>query len=108
MFKPENPLAPPRPAFSEPWHAQVLALADTLVAAGRFSARDWAEALGARLAEAAAAGAEDTEETYYTCALAALESLSAKAGIAEADLKKRKADWKAAYLRTPHGKPVFL
>ena len=108
MFKPEDPLAPPRPAFSEAWHAQVLALADTFVKAGYFTASDWAETLGAALAEAEAKGAEDTEETYYDCALNALETLSQQAGIAANDLTKRKADWEAAYLRTPHGMPVIL
>ncbi len=108
MFKPEDPLAPPRPAFNEAWHAQVLALADTFVEAGHFTANDWAETLGAALAEAEAHGAADTEETYYKCALNALETLSQQAGIAAADLTERKADWEAAYLRTPHGKPVIL
>ena len=108
MFKPEDPLAPPRPAFNEAWHAQVLALADTFVKAGYFTASDWAETLGAALAEAEAQGAADTEETYYKCALNALETLSQQAGIAAADLTERKADWEAAYLRTPHGKPVVL
>jgi nitrile hydratase accessory protein len=108
LFKPEDPLAPPRPAFKEAWHAQVLALADTFVKAGYFTANDWAETLGAALAQAEAQGAADTEETYYTCALSALEALSQQAGIAATDLTERKADWEAAYLRTPHGKPVVL
>lgn len=108
MFKPDDPLAPPRPAFSEPWQAQVLALADTMVTAGHFSATDWAEALGAALKSAEANGEPDTEETYYACALTALEALSPRAGIASADLVQRKADWEAAYRRTPHGKPVRL
>lgn len=108
MFKPDDPLAPPRPAFSEPWHAQVLALADTFVKAGHFSAGDWAEALGAALKAAEENGEPDTEETYYTCALSALEALSPQAGIAGPELSERKAAWEAAYRRTPHGKPVIL
>lgn len=108
MFKPDDPLAPPRPAFNEAWHAQVLALADTMVKAGYFSASDWAETLGASLQAAEANGAPDTEETYYTCALSALETLSQRAGIAVADLVQRKADWEEAYRRTPHGNPVLL
>lgn len=109
MFKPEDPLAPPRPTFSEPWHAQVLALADTFVKAGHFSAGDWAEALGAALAAAEQRGAPDTEDTYYTCALSALEALSAaQAGIDASDQAARKQAWEDAYRRTPHGKPVRL
>lgn len=108
MFEPDDLLEPPRPAFNEAWHAQVLALADTMVKAGYFSARDWAETLGASLQEAEEQGASDTEETYYTCALSALEALVPQAGIAAADLAQRKADWEEAYRRTPHGKPVML
>lgn len=109
MFHPDDPLAPPRPAFNEVWHAQVLALADTMVKAGHFTAGQWAKTLGAALAEAEASGAADTEETYYSCALAALESLTAAhAGIAGADLADRKKAWEEAYRRTPHGKPVNL
>jgi nitrile hydratase accessory protein len=109
LFHPDDPLAPQRPAFKEVWHAQVLALADTLVKSGHFSATDWAEALGAALKAAEAQGAPDNEDTYYSCALAALEQLSAKrAGISQADQAARKQAWEAAYRRTPHGKPVML
>ena len=109
MFKPENPLSPLRPAFSEPWHAQVLALADTIVQAGHFTAADWAEALGAALTAAERQGAPDTEDTYYNCALSALERLSAaQAGIAASEQAARKQAWEEAYRRTPHGKPVSL
>lgn len=109
MFNPDDPLAPPKPAFAEAWHAQVLAMADTLVKAGHFTATDWAGALGAELKAAEAGGQDDSEETYYDCALRALEGLSAqKAGISQADQMARKDAWEAAYLRTPHGKPVVL
>lgn len=109
MFRPDDPLAPPRPAFKEVWHAQVLALADTMVRAGHFTADTWASTLGAALAEAEANGAPDTEETYYICALGALENLTAShAGIAGGELAERKKAWEEAYRRTPHGKPVNL
>jgi nitrile hydratase accessory protein len=107
LFNPNDPLAPPKPAFSEAWHAQVLAMAGTMVKAGHFTATDWAEALGAELK--AAVGQEDSEATYYACALNALEALSAReAGISQVDQVARKDAWEAAYLRTPHGKPVVL
>ena len=60
MFRPDDPLAPPARWFEEPWQAQALALADSLVQAGRFSATDWAAALGTALGEAEARGAPDT------------------------------------------------
>lgn len=109
MFRPDDPLSPPQPAFDEPWQAQALALADSLVQAGRFSAQDWAESLGAALSEAAARGAEDSLETYYLAVVEALERLSAQhAGISPQDMDKRRTAWEAAYLRTTHGQPVQL
>lgn len=109
MFVPDDPLAPPAPAFEEPWQAQALALADAMVRAGHFSAADWAEALGTALREAEAAGAPDTLETYFTAVLTALERLAeARAGLSADARAARRAAWEAAYGRTPHGQPVTL
>ncbi len=109
MFRPDDPFAPPGRAFDEPWQAQALALAETMVRAGHFSAAQWAEALGAALREAEARGAGDTLETYYGAALDALERLcEAEAGISGDHRAGRRAAWEAAYLRTPHGQPVEL
>lgn len=109
LFRPDDPLKPPRPAFAKPWHAECLALADSMVAAGRFSAVDWAEALGAALKKSQDAGAPDTEENYYLAVVSALEALAdARAGISRASQARRKADWQTAYRGTPHGRPVKL
>jgi len=108
LFAPENPLAPRGPVFDEAWQAQVLAMADAMVQAGHITASHWATALGAALRDADANGAPDTADTYYTAALSALEGLAARAGIDTATQQQRKADWEAAYLRTPHGQPVKL
>ena len=109
MFEPEDPLKPRDAVFEEPWHAQVLAIADSMVQAGTFSASDWANALGAALKAAKARGDADTAETYYLCATEALEGLVATAaGIDPATLHERKQAWERAYLSTPHGKPVLL
>ena len=75
MFRPDDPLAPPARWFEEPWQAQALALADSLVQAGRFSATDWGAALGTALKEAEARGAPDTLDGYYAAVLVALERL---------------------------------
>ena len=107
MFAPD-PFAPPGGAFAEPWHAQVLALAHALKEQGHVTPNAWAEALGAALAEAEAAGMPDTEDTYYTAALTALELVSVDTGISAKARTTRKSEWKAAYLRTPHGQPVVL
>ena len=105
----KDPLAPPQPDFEEPWQAQALTLADTMVQAGHFTRSDWAEAFGAALKAAASEGAPDTLETYYIAVLSALEALTETfAGIAVEARQQRRADWEAAYRRTPHGKPVTL
>lgn len=109
LFRPDDPLAPPEPVFDEPWQAQALALADTMVREGHFSASEWAETFGGVLKQAADSGAPDTLETYYTCVVTALEQLSAaRTGITPSDVADRRAAWEAAYHRTPHGKPVVL
>jgi len=109
LFRPEDPLAPPKPAFEAPWQAQALALADGLVRAGHVTAGDWAEALGAALREAEASGAPDTQATYYEAVLTALERLTeTRAGISAETRAQRRAAWEAAHRRTPHGQPVKL
>ena len=97
------------PVFEELWQAQVLAMADAMVAKGAFSSSAWSEALGAALKSAAAAGAEDTSQTYYEAALKALESLLDGNGAVPAEtLQERREAWRQAYLSTPHGSPVEL
>ncbi len=97
------------PAFDEAWQAQVLAIADTLVQNGMFSAGAWSETLGAALKQAEDDGAEDNQETYYQCALTALESLVAQnSEIDKQTMTGKRDDWERAYLSTPHGQPVKL
>ena len=108
MQPPDDPLSPPSGTFAEPWQATVLAMATALIREGRFSQSDWANALGAALAEAADQNAPDTENTYYQAALRALETLTETAGISASDRVARKSDWEDAYRRTPHGEPVVL
>jgi nitrile hydratase accessory protein len=98
-----------QPAFAEAWQAQALAIADTLVQNGMFSASAWSAALGEALQRAETSGATDDQETYYHCVLSALESLVASNSVIDqpAMAGKRK-DWEEAYLSTPHGQPVNL
>jgi len=97
------------PLFAEPWEAQALALAIALQQAGCFTAVEWADALGAAIKRAQAAGDPDDGSTYYHHVLAALEQLVLAKNIASADLlAARKAAWIDAYEHTPHGKPVEL
>ncbi len=97
------------PVFDEPWQAQVLGVASSLVDRGLFSARVWSETLGATLRQAAADGAPDNSTTYYEAVLATLEQLTAAGGAVSAEtMAERREAWRQAYLRTPHGKPVLL
>ncbi|EEE35584.1 conserved hypothetical protein [Rhodobacteraceae bacterium KLH11] len=109
MFKPDDPLKPLRPQFLEGWHAQALALADTLVTNGAITAQEWANTLGAALDEAERSGAPDTEDTYYNAVVQALETVTVTGtDIKHAEIKNRKKAWTEAYLSTPHGQPVVL
>lgn len=109
LFRPDDLLAPPEQVFDEPWQAQCLALADSLVKAGRFTATEWADALGDALKRAEELDAPDTLTTYYTAVIDALEGLcEARSGISGEDRALRRSAWEAAYLRTPHGQPVEL
>ena len=97
------------PVFAEAWQAEALAIADTLVQNGLFSATAWSTALGEALQQAEASGASDDQETYYGCVLSALESLIAThSAIDEQALSGMRRNWEEAYLSTPHGQPVKL
>ena len=97
------------PAFDEAWQAQALAIADSLVRAGLFSAGEWSDALGAALKLAESEGATDNQETYYQCVLSALEGLVAiHSEIDQQAMAGKRRDWEQAYLSTPHGQPVKL
>ena len=109
LFKPDDPFSPRDELFEEAWHAQTLALADTMVKAGHFSAGDWATALGAALQDADTDGEPDNTETYYQCAINALEQLVVgSTSIKQSTMSERKDTWERAYLATPHGQPVKL
>jgi len=95
--------------FDEPWQAEVLALSAALQQAGRFSAAEWAEALGAAITRAQAAGDPDDGSTYYAHVLDALERLVFEKSLSSRDLlAARKEAWRMAYVNTPHGKPVNI
>ena len=99
-----NPPDAPR-TFAEPWQAQAFALAVQLSADGAFTWTEWAEALSAELAR------DPTSDGthYYEHWVAALETLTARCGMAAAaEMADRKAAWTAAYRLTPHGRPVEL
>jgi nitrile hydratase accessory protein len=97
------------PVFREQWHAEVIAVVELLVAAGRLNPRDWSETLGAELDKRSHNGEPDDESTYYETFLAALESVLNRDGFASySEVDRRENDWRLAYLNTPHGQPVEL
>ena len=97
------------PVFKAPWEAQAFAMTLSLHARGVFTWREWAGALAAELAAAAARGEPDDGTHYYEYWLAALEKLIAgKRLIARAELERRVDEWDAAAQATPHGKPIEL
>lgn len=98
-----------QPVFEEAWQAQALAIADSLVQNGVFSAGEWSQTLGDELAAAAVEGAIDNQDTYYKCVLNALENLVVDhSQIGRAAIRDKRKDWEQAYLSTPHGQPVEL
>jgi nitrile hydratase accessory protein len=104
-------LKPPisQESFAEPWQAQALAIAMSLQESGVITARQWSEALGAAIERAQIAGDPDRGDTYYLHVLDALEHLLAENNLVSGEsLVERKAEWEAAYRRTPHGQPVEL
>ncbi len=91
--------------FAEPWHAQAFALTVALHQKGVFAWTDWTEFFSSEIANFERDGRED----YFLCWLTALEKLLISRGVTgQEDLSALARDWKAAYLRTPHGQPVAL
>jgi nitrile hydratase accessory protein len=98
-----------RRAFDESWQVEAYALVQVLIETGRISSSQWAKAFGAALREAADQGEPDSSDTYYTTLSETLQRvLVAEGRMQAAEIRQRIDDWRAAYLRTPHGRPVRL
>ena len=67
------------PVFAEPWQAQAFAVVVELTDRGLLTREEWAERLGAALAEAEARGETDTGERYYDHWLTTTASISCTA-----------------------------
>lgn len=97
------------PTFSAPWQAQAFALQTALRERGLIGADEWAQALGAAIRRAQAAGDPDDGSTYWRHWLDALETLLVAKGLANAEtLHALEHAWEAAAERTPHGEPIAL
>jgi nitrile hydratase accessory protein len=96
-------------AFGAPWEARAFAMVRSLQDSGTFTAHEWAEALGAAIRSAQAAGDPDDGHTYYNHWLAALERLVVAKDMTTDDaLSRYRAAWAHAASRTPHGQPIHL
>mgnify|MGYP001248242324 FL=1 len=104
----------PKKAFDAPWHAEVFALAVHLNEGGYFDWPEWAGRFGENLATAKTAKIGvveglDGSDDYYQIWLQTLIELMQEKGLVDAKmLASIKAQWREAYLTTPHGKPVHL
>jgi nitrile hydratase accessory protein len=97
------------PVFNAPWEAQAFAMAVTLYQRGIYTWTEWADALAAELAAAAARGEPDDGSHYYEHWLAALEKLAASKNVVSGEeLDRRTAAWDVAARETPHGQPIKL
>ena len=104
----------PKKAFDAPWHAEVFALAVHLNEGGYFDWPEWAGRFGENLAAAKTAKIGvveglDGSDDYYEIWLQTLTELMQEKGLVDAKmLASIKAQWREAYLTTPHGKPEHL
>ena len=97
------------PVFAEPWQARVFAFAVELNRRGLFTWKEWAETLGAEIAEARTRGDPDRGDTYYNHWLAAIERLVAEKGLADPlEHEATREAWDRAARATPHGQPIIL
>ena len=107
------PLSPEK-VFDAPWHAEVFALAVHLNEGGYFDWPEWAGRFGENLAAAktvkiGVGEGLDGSDDYYQIWLQTLIELMQEKGLVDAKmLASIKAQWREAYLTTPHGKPVHL
>jgi nitrile hydratase accessory protein len=98
-----------RPAFAEPWHAEAYAMVQVLIETGRIAPARWVEAFGAALRKTADQAARDDNASYYDALAQALgQVLVADGRLREDEIERRIEEWRTAYYRTPHGKPVTL
>lgn len=94
---------PDRP-FDAPWQAQAFAMTVALYERGVFTWPEWTAALSEALT-----GDEDDGAGYYTCWLAALESLlDRKVGTTGSQRATLARAWERAAEATPHGQPIRL
>ncbi|MDB3880114.1 nitrile hydratase accessory protein [Alphaproteobacteria bacterium] len=104
----------PEQVFDAPWHAEVFALVVDLNEGGYFNWPEWAGRFGENLVVAKTVKIGEGEgldgsDDYYQIWLQTLIELMQEKGLIDAKmLASIEAQWREAYLTTPHGKPVHL
>ncbi len=94
------------PVFPAPWAARAFAMAVALHERGLFSWGEWAQTLGATIADEPGG---DDPEAYWRAWLSALEAILRRTDVADGDdLLRLQEEWRLAAARTPHGEPVEL
>lgn len=97
------------PVFREPWEAQAFALALRLSETGHFTWAEWVEIFSQEITAAQKRGDPDLGDTYYHHWLNALERICTQKGlVGMGDMRRRREEWRRAYLNTPHGQPIKL
>lgn len=100
-----NQPEPERP-FSEPWQAQLFAMAVHLHSQGAFTWSEWTATLSAELHQPEAA--QDGSDYYHHWA-AALEKLLVSSAITDsAEIDTLAQSWARAAEATPHGQEIEL
>jgi nitrile hydratase accessory protein len=95
--------------FDAPWQAQAFAIVVELNKARLLDWNEWVGVFSQEIARSPARAGESRNDTYYRQWLDALERIVAKRGLlAPADTNSRAAEWRAAYINTPHGQAVEL
>jgi nitrile hydratase accessory protein len=95
--------------FREPWQAQAFALVVALADAGLFDWPEWVARFSAEIRARPQERHEDSETAYYRQWLATLERIIVERDACAPDaIDRRQADWRQAYLHTPHGQAVAL
>ncbi len=95
--------------FDAPWQAQAFAIVVGLNKTGYFGWNEWVDVFSQEIARSPARAGESKNDTYYRQWLDALEQIVVERGLlAPGDTDARAADWRTAYINTPHGQAVEL
>lgn len=103
------PLHEPNRSFDQPWQAQAFAMIVEMHKGDMFTWPEWVELFSSVIRENPALAGETSNDTYYRQWMIALEKMVNKvADLSTETVDKRVAEWRRAYLNTPHGQPIVL